>query len=220
MHRSGGLLDRADSGGAAATPEASMMNEQPPTFELSGVRLRPLRPEDAGAWHACLSDPEVTELTSYPEMSLGDVRAMLEKCRARFASGSACKWAIARREDDVLVGTCGFNEWSRTHRWAELAYELARDHWGRGLIAQSVAASLDWAFMSGGFTRVHAFVMAGNTRSERVLERAHFTREGCLRSFRVARGQSRDFGLYALLRPEWERWKGPAGPGKEGTCGV
>jgi RimJ/RimL family protein N-acetyltransferase len=181
------------------------MDDQPPTLELSGVRLRPLRPEDAGAWHAYLSDPQVTELTSYPEMSLTAVRSMLEKCRAGFASGSPFKWAIARQSDDVLIGTCGFNEWSRTHRWAELAYELARAQWGRGFVAQGVAASLGWAFGKGGFTRVHALVMVGNTRSERVLERAHFTREGCLRSFRASRGQPRDFWLYSLLRSEWEK---------------
>jgi RimJ/RimL family protein N-acetyltransferase len=70
---------------------------------------------------------------------------------------------------------------------------------GRG----RVAASLDWAFTEGGFARVHAFVMVGNTRSERVLERAHFTREGCLRSFRISRGEPRDFWLYSILRPEW-----------------
>jgi len=188
------------------------MDEQAPTFELSGVRLRPLRPEDAEAWHAYLSDPEVTELTSYPEMSLPDVRSMVEKCRAGFASGSSFKWAIALQSDDVLVGTCGFNEWSRTHRRAELAYELARPYWGRGFVAQSVAASLDWAFTHGGLNRVHAFVMVGNTRSERVLERAQFTREGCLRSFRVSRGQPRDFCLYSILRPEWEKGRGAAGP--------
>ena len=202
-----------------------MMHEQLPTFELSGVRLRPLRPEDAGAWHAYLSDPEVTELTSYPEMSLPDVRSMLEKCRMGFASGSSCKWAIALQSDNVLVGTCGFNEWSRTHRWAELAYELARAYWGRGFVAQSVAASLDWAFTNGGFIRIHAFVMVGNTRSERVLERAHFTREGCLRSFRVSRGQPRDFWVYSILRPEWEKENGAAeqpheAAGRALSCGT
>ena len=61
---------------------------------------------------------------------------------------------------------------------------------------------------------VHAYVMVGNTRSERVLERAHFTREGCLRSFRVSRGQPRDFWLYSILRPEWEEGKRVADQGQ------
>ncbi len=48
----------------------------PPTIDLTGVRLRALRPEDAGAWHAHLSDPLVIELTSYPVMSLAAVQSM------------------------------------------------------------------------------------------------------------------------------------------------
>ncbi len=45
----------------------------PPTIDLAGIRLRGLRPEDAGAWHAYLSDPLVIEFTSYPVMSLAAV---------------------------------------------------------------------------------------------------------------------------------------------------
>lgn len=180
------------------------MEQRPPTIELAGVRLRPLRREDAASWHAYLSDPRVTELTSYPEMSLSAVESMIESRRKSFVSGLSCKWAIASRDDDTLIGTCGFNEWSRPHGWAELAYELARPHWGCGIATQVVAAGLRWAFTDGGFTRVHAFVMVGNVRSERVLERAHFTREGRLRSYRLCRGQPRDFSVFSLLRPEWE----------------
>jgi len=180
------------------------MEQEPPTIELAGVRLRPLRPQDAASWHAYLSDPQVTELTSYPEMSLSAVESMIVNRRKSFASGLSCKWAIALQGDDTLIGTCGFNEWSRPQGWAELAYELARSHWGRGIVTQAVAASLRWAFTDGGFTRVHAYVMVGNVRSERVLERAHFTREGCLRSYRQYRGEPRDFQLFSLLRQEWE----------------
>jgi ribosomal-protein-alanine N-acetyltransferase len=89
------------------------MEQEPPTIELAGVRLRPLRPEDAPSWHAYLSDPQVTELTSYPEMSLSAVASMLANRRRGFASGLSCKWAIALQGDDTLVGTRGFNEWSR-----------------------------------------------------------------------------------------------------------
>jgi len=180
------------------------MEQEPPTIELAGVRLRPLRLEDAVPWHGYLSDPQVTELTSYPNMSLSAVQSMLANCRSGFASGVSCKWAVALQGDDALVGTCGFNEWSRTQGWAELAYELARSHWGRGIITQTVAACLRWAFGEAGFTRVHAFVMVGNVRSERILERARFTREGCLRSYRMCRGQPRDFWIFSILRREWE----------------
>jgi [ribosomal protein S5]-alanine N-acetyltransferase len=177
----------------------------PPTIELSRIRLRAIRPEDAANWCAYLSDPLVTEFTSYPVMSLSAVQAMIERCREGYITGKSCTWAVATHVDDSLVGTCGFNELSRNHGWVELSYDLARPYWSQGFIAQAVEACLVWAFGQPEFNRVHAFVMVGNVRSERVLEKAHFIREGCLRSYRICRGQSRDYHIYSILRSEWEQ---------------
>jgi ribosomal-protein-alanine N-acetyltransferase len=50
---------------------------------------------------------------------------------------------------------------------------------------------------------VHAFVRVDNMRSQRLLEHSGFVREGCLRSYRVCRGQPHDFYVYGLLRSDW-----------------
>src|SRR4051812_14963526 len=100
----------------------------PPTIELDGARLRPLRVADAEALFAYLRDPAVTELTSYPDVSASLVHAMIERCRSRWAVGEPSKWAVALQHDDQIVGTCGFNDFSRPHRWAELAFDLAQPH--------------------------------------------------------------------------------------------
>ena len=59
-------------------------------------------------------------------MSLSEVESMLARVTQAYSAGTSCKWAVAMQDDDQMVGTCGFNEWSRAHGWAELAYELAR----------------------------------------------------------------------------------------------
>jgi ribosomal-protein-alanine N-acetyltransferase len=177
---------------------------QPPTIELDGARLRPLRAADAQAFHDYLSDPDVTELTSYPLVTLPMVEAMIERAETRWAAGDLSKWGLALPHDDRLIGTCGFVDWSPPHRWAELAYDLARPHWGTGLMSRAVTAVLDWIYRQDLVDRVHAFVRADNARSERLLERHGFVREGRLRSFRVCRGQPHDFHIYSLLRPDWE----------------
>jgi RimJ/RimL family protein N-acetyltransferase len=179
------------------------MNDLARCIELTGIRMRPLRCGDAVAWHAYLQDPVVAEFMSYPPMTLEAVQAMVERCRQGYRSATSCKWALASQADDVLIGTCGFIDWSPRLGWAELAYELAAPFWGRGFVACAVRASLAWVFDQEEFHRVHAFVMKGNLRSERVLERAHFTREGVLRGFRRVRGQPTDFTVFSLLRPEW-----------------
>lgn len=186
--------------------------QHPPTIELDGARLRPLRVTDADALYAYLQDPAVTELTSYPIASLPMVEAMIERSLSRWTAGELSKWGVALPHDDQLIGTCGFNEWSQVHRWAELAYELAQPHWGKGLMRQAVAAVLQWTFRQDQVDRVHAFVRIDNARSERLLERSGFVREGCLRSYRVCRDQAHDFYIYGLLRSDWAAGQQPAGP--------
>jgi RimJ/RimL family protein N-acetyltransferase len=177
--------------------------QHPPTIDLSGVCLRPLRTADAAALYAYLRDPAVTELTSYPDVSMPMVEAMIEKSLRRWDAGELSKWGLALADNDQLIGTCGFNEWSQAHRWAELAFDLAQAHWGKGLMRQAVAAALEWAYRQDYVNRVHAFVRVDNTRSKRLLERSGFVREGCLRSYRVCRGQPYDFYIYGLLRSDW-----------------
>jgi [ribosomal protein S5]-alanine N-acetyltransferase len=176
--------------------------QHPPTIGLDGAHLRPLRVADAAALYAYLRDPVVTELTSYPVASVAMVEAMIERYLSRWAAGELSKWGVALQHDDQLVGTCGFNEWSQVHRWAELAYDLAQAHWGKGLMRQAVAAVLQWTFRQDQVDRVHAFVRVDNRRSKRLLERSEFVREGCLRSYRVCRGQPHDFYVYSLLRSD------------------
>jgi ribosomal-protein-alanine N-acetyltransferase len=140
--------------------------QHPPTIDLDGARLRPLRVADADALYAYLRDPVVTELTSYPVVSLPMVEEMIELSLSRWALGEPSKWGVALPQDDQLVGTCGFNEWSRVHRWAELAFDLAPAHWGKGLMRQAVAAVLRWTYGQDQVNRVHAYV--GSTTGGRV----------------------------------------------------
>jgi len=100
--------------------------QHPPTIELDGARLRPLRAADADALYAYLRDPVVTELTSYPVVSIPMIEAMIERYLSRWAAGELSKWGLALQDDDQLVGTCGFNEWSQVHRWAQTGVSAGR----------------------------------------------------------------------------------------------
>lgn len=177
--------------------------EHPPTLEAENVRLRPLRIADAAAVYEYLRDPVVTALTSYPDVSLSMVEGMIERYQSRWAAGELSKWGIALAADDNIVGICGFNDWSKAHRWAEVGFDLARAHWGRGLMRQALEALLEWTYQRDDLDRIHAYVRVDNTRSERLLLRNGFVREGCLRNYRVCRGQPHHFYIFSLLRADW-----------------
>lgn len=171
----------------------------PSSWSLGEFRLRPLRSGDAPAWLAYLSDPRVIEHTSFPELDLSGVEAMLSRQLEGYAAGTSCRWALADVTDG-LIGTCGFSNWSLPHAHAELVYDLAPAFWGRGLMRAAARQVLSLAFNIARFNRVHAFVMTSNAPSIRLLESLGFVREGTLQQFRIARGVARDFHVYALLQ--------------------
>jgi RimJ/RimL family protein N-acetyltransferase len=80
----------------------------PPTLQLGDYVLRPFRKEDAPAWFEYLTDPRVTEHTSWPPITLDFVSGLVEKVLNDYANLQSLRWAVAGREDNVLVGSCGY----------------------------------------------------------------------------------------------------------------
>ena len=173
---------------------------QPPRLDRGDVRLRPLRSHDAESWFAYLSDPRVTELTSYDIRQVSDVSSMIAGYVAAYEDGQFPRWAIARQSDDMLIGTCGFHTWSVKDKRAELGYDLSPEYWNRGIATHALAATLHSAFATTDLNRAEALVMVENIASQHVLEKCGFHKEGRLRQLRNCRGVFRDFYIYSRLR--------------------
>ena len=170
----------------------------PPTIEIGEHVLRPFRRTDSAAWFAYLSDPRVTEYTSWPTVTRESIDALVERVIADYATLSALRWAIARRSDDVLIGSCGYIRYGREETSAELAYELAPAYWGSGIMTAAVRAAISWARDSSEIRRIEALVLPNNARSIAVLQRAGFKRDALLKRHRQVHGSLRDFYLYSL----------------------
>jgi [ribosomal protein S5]-alanine N-acetyltransferase len=83
-----------------------------------------------------------------------------------------------------------------------LGYGIAAAWQGRGLMFEALEAGLDWAFHDLGLHRVMANYMPHNRRSERLLQRLGFEREGYARSYLRIGGAWRDHVLTSLLHPD------------------
>ena len=173
-----------------------------PILGSEEFRLRPLRLGDEAALLEYLSQPGVIEHTSIPAPTLETLRESVQRDITAYAKKTSFRFAVAAL-DDRLIGICGFNSWSPAHRHAELAYDLAPQYWGQGVMGRAVVAMLTWGFSELGLNRVQAFVMISNHRSIGLLERCGFSREGTLRQYRSARGEPKDFYLYALLSQDF-----------------
>lgn len=103
--------------------------------------------------------------------------------------------------DGVAVGGIGLMLQTDVQRVsAEIGFWLGEAYWGRGIVTAAIRALSSRAFGMYGLTRIFAVVFAGNTGSQRALEKAGYVQEGLLRRSAIKQGTIRDEHLYALLR--------------------
>jgi len=193
-----------DSGQNPNETNTPMRIANPPLSGVEGIALRQIEATDCEAWYGYLRLPEVFERTSWNLRSADDLRGTLEGCLTDGA-GSQMRMAVVDESTSRLVGTIGLHTISEVNRSAELAYDLSPTHWGRGLATRLCDAVTSWSFQTLNIHRLQATVLIGNQRSERVLGRCGFRREGLLRGFRMVRGRPGDFNMFARLSTDETR---------------
>ncbi|MGS0897049.1 GNAT family N-acetyltransferase [Burkholderia stagnalis] len=170
----------------------------PPRAGLPGLSLRQLERTDIDAWYAYLSNPDAIRHTSWNLRSRDDLLPLFDGIESPHPD-SIRRLAIVDDASGALVGTIGLHTVSTANRSAEIAYDLAPSHWGRGIASALCAAVTAWAFAEEGLFRIQGVVLTTNTGSARVLQKCGFRYEGLLRGYRMVRGTPGDFAIYARL---------------------
>jgi RimJ/RimL family protein N-acetyltransferase len=184
------------------------LSSQAIEFPLEGIddgaiRLRLKRDADLEAVVAACQDPEIPRWTRVPEpYTEADARAWFEEQDRKRSDGSGLDLLIVGARDDRLLGSVGLVQLDWEELRAGIGYWVARESRCRGIAPRAVGALARWAFEALPLARLEITVQAGNTASQRVAERAGFTREGLLRSYAIIKDRRRDMVMFSLLRGE------------------
>lgn len=178
-----------------------------PHLETERFVLRRLHLSDVESLFAILADEEVTRFyddEAFREIS--QAREQIEAWARGYDASRSIRWGIARREDDIVVGTCGYYGFHERHRRGSLGFELARSYWRQGIMTEALGTIIGFGFREVGLNRIQAVVMPGNEGSEKLLEKLGFRREGVLREYENwgIKGYV-DLLMFSLLRWEYER---------------
>ena len=146
---------------------------------------------------AC-QDPEIHRwLRFIPSPYTEDsARDYVRDAAARWRDGSRASFVIVRA-DGALLGTCALTPYG--DGVASVGYWLAAAARGRGLATRAVRLLARWAFDELRVERLELYTDPVNVGSQRVAERAGFTREGVVRAhLRTPEGR-RDSVMFSLL---------------------
>ena len=175
-----------------------------PTLETARLLLRPLRVTDTEDMYAYAKNPEVTRYLLWrPHPDMQYTRSYLEYLAGRYRIGMHYEWAVVLKEENRMIGTCGFVTIDCTHKRAEVGYELNPSYRGQGLIPEALRRVLQFGFTMLSLHRIEARYMIGNDASLRVMEKVGMQREGIARDGMLVKGAYRDIGTAAILATDF-----------------
>ena len=181
-----------------------MAETRPLTFPEEGIQHEGLlfrlpRVEDVDAVAPAFQDEAVGGAANMPRLTPAELRRQVREFSSVLEDGVMIPLLVVADGEIQGGGTLHHFDWE--HGQAEIGYWLFTDARGRGTATKTARFLAEYGF-SLGLERIEARVFAGNDASERVLERAGFTREGVIRSMPMRAGGRADQTLYSLLPGE------------------
>lgn len=177
---------------------------QLPIF-TSRLALRRFGPPDFDAYRSYHSRPEVYRYLYRDPPSPEGLQARFEAIvEPRFENdGDVFQLAVARSDDDTVIGEVLLKLASKKALQAEVGYILHPACAGRGFATEAAHAMIDLGFTHLGLHRIFARVDPLNVASVRVIERLGLRREAHFRQNDRFNDVWGDEFIYAVLRSEW-----------------
>lgn len=174
-----------------------------PSLETRRLLLRQATKEDVKAVFAVFSDPKVTQFHNLDTFThLDEASKVVERRIKGFKSGRGIRWAITRKEDNYLIGSCGFT-WLKEINAAEVSYELKNQFWRQGIMSEALSIILQYGFDSREIQFVIAEVMLENLASRKLLEKLGFQSLGILEKRGYWKGEHHDLEQFKLTKTKF-----------------
>ena len=163
------------------------------------IRLRPWERRDVPAVAAACRDPEIPRWTVVPHnYTERHAREFISGTGGDIAAGRELALAIVDPDDRVL-GALGISNFDWPNLKAEIGYWMVAAERRRGIGTRSTRLLAEWAIATLGLERIELLANPLNEASQRLAERAGFTREGTLRRYRRRHGVREDLVMFSLL---------------------
>ena len=119
-----------------------------PYLETKRLLLRDATIEDAEAVFTVFSDSKVTQFHDMDTLTrIDDAIKVIERRKQGFEGGRGIRWGITRKDDNYIIGSCGFT-WIQELNAAEVGYELASRFWLQGIMSEALNAIFKYGFES------------------------------------------------------------------------
>ncbi len=111
-------------------------------------------------------------------------------------------FVICRHSDDRIVGAININHIVRgSFLSASLGYYVGAEFQGYGYMVEGLQQLTQYAFNTLGLHRLEANIQPENVRSQKLVQRCGFTKEGYSKNFLYINGAWRDHERWCCIHP-------------------
>src|SRR3954451_2175267 len=171
-----------------------------PLLDDGTLALRPWVPEALLPLVEAAQDPEIPRWTAVPApYGEHDAREYLARAEIDRRSGRELGLAVADCGDGPRLVWCALARFDWQDRKVEVGYWVAGSPRRRSVGSRATSLLSRWALTGLGMERVELLATPLHEPSQRLAERAGFTREGLLRAYRRRKGEREDLIMFSLL---------------------
>ncbi len=148
-------------------------------MDTERLLLRKVASADAKSLWSIWSDPSVTKFMNISNFTHEEqALEMIELLNQLANEHRAIRYSIIEKTGNGIIGSCGFNNVDFDNASAEIGYDLAKTHWGKGYATEAIIALIHVAFTHLEMTTIVAKVDAVNINSIKVLQKLNFILQG------------------------------------------
>jgi RimJ/RimL family protein N-acetyltransferase len=144
-------------------------------IETERLFIRQWEPDDWMSFRPLVTDPRVLEYICSEPWSDERTQQYINKQIELSKSRGWCGWPVICREDNMLIGLCGFGDEFPPD--VQIGWRFLPEYWGRGLATEAAMAFMQYGFDRFHFTRLVAVAQPANLQSIRVMEKLGMTFE-------------------------------------------
>jgi ribosomal-protein-alanine N-acetyltransferase len=148
-------------------------------MDTERLLLRKVASADAKSLWGIWSDPAVTKFMNISSFTHEEqALEMIDLLNHLANEHRAIRYSIIKKIGNCIIGSCGFNNIDFDKATAEIGYDLAKTHWGKGYATEAIIALIHVAFTHLEITTIVAKVDAANSNSIKVLQKLNFILQG------------------------------------------
>jgi ribosomal-protein-alanine N-acetyltransferase len=172
-----------------------------PVLETERFILREFVLDDADDVYNYMSDREVLEFYDVePYTNIDQAKEELKFEIESFKNKRRLRWGIARKEDNKIIGNCGYHSIIKPYFRTEVGYILDKKYWRQGVMTEVLNTVIPYGFENMELNRIEVQLYPENTASVKLTEKLGFEKEGILKEYEFITNKFHDVAVYALLK--------------------